>query len=108
MRGKHIIKAGGQYEANQDNGGNWGDTNAATMAFSGVFTAKAPFSTGSGVGYADFLTGQVDNWNAFISPWMDLRNEGRAVLCSGRLQDQAQPHAEPGVSATRFRADGAK
>ena len=73
MRGKHIIKAGGQYEANQDNGGNWGDTNAATMAFSGVFTAKAPFSTGSGVGYADFLTGQVDNWNAFISPSVGLR-----------------------------------
>ena len=68
MRGKHIIKAGGQYEANQDNGGNWGDINAATLSFSGVFTAQAPFATGSGLGYADFLTGQVDTWNAFHQP----------------------------------------
>jgi hypothetical protein len=73
IRGRHIIKAGAQYEANEDNGGNWGDTNAATFNFSGVFTAKAPFATGSGLGYADFLTGQVDSWSAFLSPVVGLR-----------------------------------
>jgi hypothetical protein len=71
--GKHIIKAGGQYEANQDNGGNWGDINAASFSFSGAFTGRAPFDGKSGLGYADFLTGQVASWSASLSPVVGVR-----------------------------------
>jgi len=72
VRGKHILKAGGQWEANQDNGGNFGDTVSAALTFNPVFTASTPFGSG-GLGYADFLTGQVSRWNALYSPIIGLR-----------------------------------
>ena len=72
VKGKHIMKFGGQWEANQDNGGNFGDTIGAALTFNPVFTASAPFGSG-GLGYADFLTGQVSVWNALYSPIIGLR-----------------------------------
>lgn len=71
--GRHIIKAGGQFEANQDNGGNWGDVNASSFSFTGAFTGRAPFDGKSGLGYADFLTGQVASWSGSISPVVGAR-----------------------------------
>jgi hypothetical protein len=73
IRGRHIIKAGGQYERNGDNGGNWGDLNPASWGFSPTFTSSAPGNGTSGLGYADFLTGQVSNWSAFLSPVVGIR-----------------------------------
>ena len=73
IRGRHIIKAGGQYERNGDNGGNWGDINPATWGFNPTFTTSAPGNGTSGLGYADFLTGQVSNWSAFLSPVVGIR-----------------------------------
>jgi hypothetical protein len=73
IRGRHIIKAGGQYERNGDNGGDWGDINSATYNFNATFTASAPGNSVSGLAYADFLTGQVSGWSAKLSPVVGIR-----------------------------------
>ncbi|HEY7304488.1 MAG TPA: carboxypeptidase-like regulatory domain-containing protein [Bryobacteraceae bacterium] len=74
IRGRHILKFGGELLAYQDNSTPWGNINAATLSFSGVFTQSAPFGTG-GVGYADFLLGQVDSWNASNTPIVGMRQK---------------------------------
>jgi len=79
MRGKQIIKAGAQLEVTEDNLNAWGAINAASFSFSGVFTAPAPFAAG-GLGYADFLTGQVSSWSASISPIDGLRGKDAAFF----------------------------
>lgn len=72
VKGRHIVKIGGQFEANQDNGGNWGDTRSADLSFDPRFTAPSPNVPG-GLGYADFLTGQLSSWHAEVSPILGLR-----------------------------------
>jgi hypothetical protein len=74
IRGKHILKFGGELLAYQDNSTPWGNINAASFTFSGVFTQSAPFGTG-GLGYADFLLGQVDSWNASNTPIVGMRQK---------------------------------
>ena len=74
IRGRHILKFGGELLAYQDNSTPWGNINAATLGFSGVFTQSAPFGSG-GVAYADFLLGQVDNWNASNTPIVGMRQK---------------------------------
>ena len=62
VRGKHILKVGGEYD-------RWGDTscwtcgNAGTFNFSGVFTENPNSPDGTGNGFADFLLGQANTWN---------------------------------------------
>ena len=81
IRGKHILKFGGEVLAYQDNSTPWGNINSGTFGFSGVFTQRAPFDSKndsggqSGLGYADFLLGQVDNWNASNTPIVGLRQK---------------------------------
>jgi hypothetical protein len=62
VRGKHILKFGGEYD-------RWGDTscwtckNAGGFNFSGVFTEQPNSPTGTGNGFADFLLGESNNWS---------------------------------------------
>ena len=72
IKGRHIIKFGGEYLMEQDNSTIWGNVQSGQFTFSGVFTQSAPFSSG-GLGYADFLLGQVAGWNATNSPEVDMR-----------------------------------
>ena len=74
IRGRHILKFGGELLAYQDNSTPWGNINAATLSFSGVFTQSAPFGSG-GVAYADFLLGYVDSWNASNTPIVGMRQK---------------------------------
>ncbi len=57
IRGKHILKFGGEILAYQDNSTPWGNIDAGTFLFSGAFTQQAPSGSG-GLGYADFLLGR--------------------------------------------------
>ncbi|MBV9669567.1 MAG: TonB-dependent receptor, partial [Acidobacteriales bacterium] len=81
IRGKHILKFGGEVLMYQDNSTPWGNVNAGTFGFSGVFTQRGPFDSTngaggqSGLGYADFLLGQVDNWNASNTPIVGMRQK---------------------------------
>lgn len=75
IRGKHILHFGGELLAARDNSTPWGNTQAANLTFSGVFTKSAPFDDQSGLGYADFLLGQVDSWDASNTPIVGMRQK---------------------------------
>lgn len=75
IKGRHILKFGGEVLAYQDNSTPWGNLNGATFYFSGVFTQSAPFSGVGGSSYADFLLGYVDSWSASVTPNVGLRQK---------------------------------
>lgn len=74
IRGRHILKFGGEILAYQDNSTPWGNINASNFTFSGVFTQNAPNGSG-GLGYADFLLGEVQQWNANNTPIVGFREK---------------------------------
>ena len=76
IRGKHILHFGGELLAYQNNSTAWGNTNAGATYYSGQYTQQwavgsngvaAPVA-GTGMEYADFLLGYVNQWTAGISP----------------------------------------
>ncbi len=75
IKGKHVLKFGGELLDEQDNSTVWGNVQSGQFTFSGVFTQKSPFSTSSGLGYADFLLGQVASWQATNSPEVGVRSK---------------------------------
>ena len=75
IKGKHVLKFGGELLAEQDNSTVWGNVQSGQFTFSGVFTKKAPFDATSGLGYADFLLGQVASWQATNSPEVGVRSK---------------------------------
>jgi hypothetical protein len=66
VRGKHIIKFGGEFDAGQVNG-NFSGYSDGNFSFNGDST-RDPQGTSNGVGYADFLLGDVSNWSISITP----------------------------------------
>lgn len=75
IRGRHILKFGGEFNIHQDNMDSWGSLKSAQFTFSSVFTARAPFDAKSGLGYADFLTGKAASWSALNKPTHGARNK---------------------------------
>src|SRR5581483_6686519 len=53
----------------------WGNVESARLQFSGVFTQSAPFSGSGGAGYAAFLLGYVDSWEASNTPIVGQRQK---------------------------------
>jgi hypothetical protein len=72
IKGRHILHFGAEVLTFQDNDTPWGNVNSGNFGFTGVYTASAPYGKG-GLGYADFLLGQVNNWNATNSPIIAMR-----------------------------------
>ncbi|MHB1793494.1 MAG: carboxypeptidase-like regulatory domain-containing protein [Acidobacteriaceae bacterium] len=69
IRGKHVLHFGGEFLATQANLTNWGNINAGTMQYSGVYTASTQGTANTtGVPYADFLLGQTSGWSAEVTP----------------------------------------
>src|SRR5260370_29160659 len=66
IRGKHILHFGGEVMFEQDNSTPWGNLNGATLGFTGQYTS-------AGVGYADFLLGDVQSWSALSEPEHGMR-----------------------------------
>jgi len=69
VKGKHIFEFGGEYDNHEVNI-NFGGYSDGNYGFSGIATrdpSGAP-NASNGVGYADFLLGDVSNWNVSISP----------------------------------------
>ena len=73
IRGKHIIHFGGEVLDFRDNSTPWGNINAASLTFSGVFTRSGYNVTSTGLGYADFLLGAVGSWSAGYTPLTGAR-----------------------------------
>jgi hypothetical protein len=71
IRGRHVLHFGGELVAFRADSTAWGNINAATLGFTGVYTAgsnSGPLATTTGVSYADFLLGYANSWNASVSP----------------------------------------
>lgn len=87
IRGKHVLHFGGELLFFREDDTNWGNINAGSMNFDGRYTEQwtvssancpasapagstcaAPDSGTSGLGYADFLLGLSNSWNAGVSP----------------------------------------
>jgi hypothetical protein len=66
VRGKHIIKVGGEYDAGQVNG-NFSGYSDGNFSFNGDST-RDPQGTSNGVGYADLLLGDVSSWSISVTP----------------------------------------
>src|ERR1700689_3514877 len=63
VKGKHILHFGVEVLMGQGNTTPWGNITAGNFAFTGQYTAQNGV-TASGSGLADFLLGDVENWNA--------------------------------------------
>jgi hypothetical protein len=70
IRGKHILHFGGEVMFEQDNSTPWGSIHGADVTFTGQFTNAG---AGSGVGYADFLLGDVQQWSTSTQPEHGMR-----------------------------------
>ncbi len=74
IRGRHILKFGGEILAYQDNSTPWGNIDAGTFQFSGAFTQNMPNGSG-GLDYADFLLGAPSNWSSSNTPIVGFREK---------------------------------
>lgn len=70
--GKHILHFGGEFLIYQNNSTAWGNVNAGSMSYTGQYTSEGFASnlnsSSTGWGYADFLLGQTQQWNARVTP----------------------------------------
>lgn len=100
VHGRHILHFGGEFLIMRADSTAWGNLNTGTLNFNGVYTsingqtAVTP-CTGcatyaSGLGYADFLLGQTQGWNAAVTPEFGARQKGPQVF----VQDDVKltPH----------------
>lgn len=67
IRGKHILKFGGEFDKWQNNQG-WANVDAGSFSFSGVFTRNPSDASSAGLGYGDFLLGLPDTWSDNVPP----------------------------------------
>ncbi len=67
VRGKNILKFGGEWDKYQANI-NFGGYSDGNFSFTGIATRNPSDAGSSGIGYADFLLGDVANWSVAISP----------------------------------------
>jgi hypothetical protein len=68
IKGRHVLHFGGEFLAQTVNSTNWGNIDAGSTSFSGVYTNSTQGDAASGLPYADFLLGQVNAWSATNSP----------------------------------------
>ena len=82
IKGRHILRFGGELLLYRNDSTAWGNTNAGSMTYTGQYTQQwtvdpttgvASPNTGTGLEYADFLLGQVQSWNANFSPEFGAR-----------------------------------
>ncbi len=69
IRGRHVLHFGGEFLINRADSTAWGNVNAATLNFSGNYTASDVSSqSNTGLAYADFLLGYAQYWSAGVTP----------------------------------------
>lgn len=73
LRGKHILRIGGEYQAFQANKTTWGNINPGSLTYTGAYTQSSNGATSTGSDYADFLLGYSQSWNASVQPEFGAR-----------------------------------
>jgi len=66
--GRHVLHFGGEFLFYRDDRTAWGNINGSTLSYTGVYTQSTVGDSSTGVGYADFLLGQTQSWNAAVQP----------------------------------------
>lgn len=65
VRGRHILHFGAEVLMGEGNTTPWGNITSGNFTFSGNYTAQNGAAAGTtGAGFADFLLGDVQSWNA--------------------------------------------
>ena len=82
VRGRHILKFGGEFDKWRDNQA-WANLQAGNFDFNGIFTRNPSDPSSTGVGYADFFFGLPDSWNVSSS----TETGGRVWNLQGYAQD---------------------
>ena len=80
IRGKHVLHFGGELIMLEDNSTAWGNVNSGSFNFSGQYTQASLAASGSGAGWADFLLGDVQSWQANNSPLFGGRQKSPQVF----------------------------
>jgi len=86
IRSSHVLHLGGDMLIARADSTAWGNINAATLGFTGVYTAgsnSGSLASGTGSPYADFLLGYSHDWSASFSP----EYGGRHKTPAGFVQD---------------------
>jgi hypothetical protein len=110
IRGKQILHFGGEFAFYRDNATPWGNVNAGTFQFTGVYTQQwttaacgptpkyagqvCPDTT-TGNQFADFLLGVPNAWNATITPESGARLKKPQMF----VQDDIKVHRNLTVNA---------
>ena len=68
IRGKHILHFGGELLIYKTDTTTWGNFNGGSFGYTGAYTASTVGDSSTGIGYADFLLGEAQSWNAFVAP----------------------------------------
>jgi hypothetical protein len=77
IHGRQVLHFGGEFLINRADSTAWGNINAGSMNYNGNYTSMngqtaVTLTSGqtysSGIGYADFLLGQTQSWNAGVTP----------------------------------------
>jgi len=77
IHGRQVLHFGGEFLINRADSTAWGNINAGSMNYNGDYTSMngttavtlaSGQSYSSGMGYADFLLGQTQTWNANVTP----------------------------------------
>jgi hypothetical protein len=80
VKGKHILKMGGEYDRLENNISGWSGTNTGNFTFSGTMTANPANPASTGLGYADFLYGLPETWSVTEYPVMGWRGWDGALF----------------------------
>jgi hypothetical protein len=73
VRDRHVLHFGGEELIYRSNETQWGNINAGTFNYTGAYTQSTVGDSSTGLGYADFLLGQTQGWNAAVSPEYGIR-----------------------------------
>lgn len=104
IRGRHILKFGGELLDFQANTTPWGYIQSANLGFTGYYTQQQPFSSTTGEGYADFLLGQVQSWSANNGVMTGMRSKLPQVFVQDDIKLKPNLTVNLGV---RFERQGA-
>jgi hypothetical protein len=80
IRGKHVLHFGGEFLISLADSTQYGYLNAGTPSFGGLYTSQGgqitkSSGTGDGFAYADFLLGQMNSYNASVTPEYGARTK---------------------------------
>jgi len=68
IKGRHVLHFGGEFLDQEINTTFWGNIDAGSETYTGVYTNSTQGDTTTGLPYADFLLGELNSWSAANTP----------------------------------------